>query len=107
MFVRPSRRAWAPLVDKTEGKIDKRRKADTNHQLLINEMNFYYRIGDGTCYQFSDEDGKALWPILILRLLSPALTLLKSEPCSSTTARTSTRTAATATCSCASPSSCA
>ena len=51
MFVRPSRRAYAPL--ESSGK----RKAsdDVTHGLLVSEMNFYYRPGDGYRYAWRNK----------------------------------------------------
>lgn len=71
MFVRPSRRAYGLVDDEAAGRKRKRREGDTEHLLLINEMNNYYRMREGSWYAYYDENGKKMWPIVITRMLTP------------------------------------
>ena len=64
MFVRPSRQGHAgvPAPDGT----------DIEHRLLINEMNTYYRLGDGAWHAFKEDNGSdGFDPILLIKMLSP------------------------------------
>ena len=49
MFLRPSRLAYAPIPDEDEGHAKRKRPSDAERSmsLLVNEMNHYYRLGDG------------------------------------------------------------
>ena len=51
MFVRPSRRAHALIPPGgQEGCVKRPRKAGDTYELLIDEMNFYHRLGEGSFY---------------------------------------------------------
>jgi hypothetical protein len=63
MLVRPSRCAYG-----IQGGVANKRKRDGGdkvHQLIVNEMNFYYRPGCGTWYNYRENGDPLPWAVLI------------------------------------------